>query len=24
LRAQFLRTEIANFGPPDFNVTGKN
>ena len=24
LRAQFLRTEFANFGPPDFNVTGKN
>jgi protein arginine kinase len=24
LRAQFLRTEIASFGPPDFNVTGKN
>ncbi len=24
LRAQFLRTEFAKFGPPDFNVTGKN
>jgi protein arginine kinase len=24
LRAQLLRTEFANFGPPDFNVTGKN
>jgi protein arginine kinase len=24
LRAQFLRTEFANFGPLDFTVTGKN
>ena len=24
LRAQFLRAEFAKFGPPDFNVTGKN
>lgn len=24
LRARFLRGEFANFGPPDFNLTGKN
>ena len=23
-RARFLRSEFANFGPPDFNVSGKN
>jgi protein arginine kinase len=24
LRARFLRSEFATFGPPDFNLTGKN
>ena len=24
LRAEFLRKEFTNFGPPDFNIAGKN